>query len=384
VGFDGVAADFRPADLRPDLMSTTVAISAGPAADVAAPRLAPPRVALVPAAFRRAPFAPEALVRATSISATSDPPTFAWATFDPPALAAAILAPRALLPEAPATTATPDLFAPTAFATRDPVAWAPIRFTAVAVVPPDAAPPTAFVAAALPTADFAAAPPAAAFAAALADLAVPTADFAAALPAAAFAAGPADFAMPTADFAAALPAAALTAAPTDFVPTTAAFGIAPPGFATTPASFVLAAGFAPTAVGFRLLAAGDDDGDGDGEPAADRCAITHSAALRLRLLEGTPAAPPRTAPAVAPARDGPFAEPAAPSGAALRARDPVTGSFPAPARGGVPERFVAFVGLMGVFRAAGIRVFLLANDCGHVSARRLRDPAWTLKAGERC
>ena len=52
------------------------------------------------------------------------------------------------------------------------------------------------------------------------------------------------------------------------------------------------------------------------------------------------------------------------------------------ARGGVPERFVAFVGLVGAFLAAAMWVFLLANDCGHVSARRLRDPAWTLEAGE--
>jgi hypothetical protein len=33
--------------------------------------------------------------------------------------------------------------------------------------------------------------------------------------------------------------------------------------------------------------------------------------------------------------------------------------------------------LVGAFLAAAIRVFLLANDCGLVSARRLRIPAWT-------
>jgi hypothetical protein len=130
-------------------------------------------------------------------------------------------------------------------------------------------------------------------------------------------------------------------------------------------------------------------------PVACRCAITHSAALRLRREE-PPAAPPRSPAATAFAAAAPsnaprletaappgaaLPEAAAPPGAALRVRDPVPGSGAA-ARGGVPERFVAFVGLTGAFLAAAIRVFLLANDCGHVSARRLRDPAWTLEAGE--
>jgi hypothetical protein len=47
--------------------------------------------------------------------------------------------------------------------------------------------------------------------------------------------------------------------------------------------------------------------------------------------------------------------------------------FPAPA-----------VALVGAFLAAAIRVFLLANDCGLVSAWRLRIPAWTQGVARRC
>jgi hypothetical protein len=39
------------------------------------------------------------------------------------------------------------------------------------------------------------------------------------------------------------------------------------------------------------------------------------------------------------------------------------------------------VALVGAFLAAAIRVFLLANDCGLVSAWRLRNPAWTQGVG---
>ena len=38
--------------------------------------------------------------------------------------------------------------------------------------------------------------------------------------------------------------------------------------------------------------------------------------------------------------------------------------------GSAPEA----AGLVGAFLAAGIEVFLLANDCGHVCAGRLRGP----------
>jgi hypothetical protein len=117
-----------------------------------------------------------------------------------------------------------------------------------------------------------------------------------------------------------------------------------------------------------------------GAAPACRWAITHSAALRLRPEE-PPAGPPRNPSATAFAAAPLDAAVAAPDGAALRARDPVAGSAAA-ARCGVPEGFEAFVGLADTFLAAAIWVFLLANDCGHVSARRLRDPAWTLEAGE--
>jgi len=47
----------------------------------------------------------------------------------------------------------------------------------------------------------------------------------------------------------------------------------------------------------------------------------------------------------------------------------------------VPVFRAAVVALVGAFLAAAIRVFLLANDCGLVSAWRLRIPAWTQGVG---
>jgi hypothetical protein len=102
-----------------------------------------------------------------------------------------------------------------------------------------------------------------------------------------------------------------------------------------------------------------------------------------------------------PAAD--FAEPAADFAVPARARDAGTGfsgvrvtAVERPARGagvaaaaldGVPEMIflpALAVRVVGAFLAAAIRVFLLANDCGLVSARRLRRSGLDTGSRRRC
>jgi hypothetical protein len=127
------------------------------------------------------------------------------------------------------------------------------------------------------------------------------------------------------------PATLVTAPARTFVP-------APPDLTTPPPALTEPPGLSATAFAtadtfgppdaFRRAASVAGFADG---PSA-RWAITHSAALRLRAREVRAADVPVES------------EGAAPPGAAWVAR------------GGVPERFVAFVGLVGVFLAGAIRV----------------------------
>jgi hypothetical protein len=124
-----------------------------------------------------------------------------------------------------------------------------------------------------------------------------------------------------------------------------------------PAAVRLEAGFAATAADFA---------------PADLAATGFTEAVLAALRAAGVAADVRAGEPGAAGRDG-RAEAAAGCLAVARTGVPegVEGLLPAPV-----------AGLVGAFLAAAIWVFLLANDCGLVSAWRLRVPAWTPEAAD--